>query len=118
MLVAEVVTSLVLLELALDLITRRFYCRYLCPLGGPLAVLGLRRRLVVVFNPASCNNCRRCDLTCPLGLEPSRGEGSSATCWNCGCCIDACAEGSLSFRWRRPLDPGQRRPDLIQLEKG
>lgn len=86
--------------LALNLVTRRFYCRYLCPLGGLLAVLGLKRGLVVSPPHQNCTSCGRCDRACPLGLSPSLGEGESATCWNCGHCTDTCSRGSLGFRWR------------------
>ena len=97
---------LILAVLALNLVTRRFYCRYLCPLGGLLALLGSRRRLQVRRNGNLCTACGRCDRSCPLGLVPSRGEGQSVYCWNCGICIDNCHHDSLNFVWRpaRRLD--------------
>lgn len=91
---------LILAVLGLNFLTRRFYCRYLCPLGGLLALLGRGRGLTIPKPLSTCTGCRRCDRACPLGLSPSTGEGLSAHCWNCGRCIDACREGSLEFRWR------------------
>ncbi len=90
----------VLLVLALNLLTRRFYCRYLCPLGGLLALLGVKKRLAVSLDPGSCTGCRKCDRACPLGLAPSTGEASTLVCWNCGRCVDICSEDGLDFTWR------------------
>lgn len=92
---------IILIVLTLNLITRRFYCRYLCPLGGLLALLGAKRRLQVRQDEAACTKCRQCDRACPLGLEPSKGEGASIYCWNCGDCVDACRFKALRFQWRQ-----------------
>lgn len=92
---------IILIVLTLNLITRRFYCRYLCPLGGLLALLGAKRRLQVQQDKTACTECRQCDKACPLGLEPSRGEGASIYCWNCGDCVDACRFKALGFTWKQ-----------------
>ena len=85
--------------LVMNLVTRRFYCRYLCPLGGLLALLGRRRKLRVTLDAQSCIHCGQCDRSCPLGLSPQLGEGEDSQCWNCGNCIDACGQDSLHFHW-------------------
>ncbi|OQX14855.1 MAG: nitrate reductase [Desulfobulbaceae bacterium A2] len=91
---------IILVVLALELLCRRCYCRYLCPLGGLLALLGGRRRLRVEQQVASCVQCGRCDQSCPLGLRPSIGEAQTLSCWNCGTCVDTCPTGALAFSWR------------------
>lgn len=96
--------GLVLVVLALELVTRRFYCRSFCPLGGLLALVGMARRLVVDHQINRCTGCGRCDRACPLGLRPSIGESSTPYCWNCGVCIDRCAHDSLRFIWCRRCD--------------
>ncbi|PID81967.1 nitrate reductase [bacterium DOLJORAL78_65_58] len=95
----------VLAVLAANLFTRRFYCRYLCPLGALLALLGGKRRLAMVLDSRSCTRCKRCDRACPIGLRPSLGESSTLTCWNCGRCADVCSEEGLRFHWAGPHQP-------------
>lgn len=89
-----------LIVLALELFTRRCYCRSFCPLGSLLALIGTRRRLRVVREERSCTACKICDYSCPMGIRPSQGEASGAYCWNCGECVESCRHGSLHFIWQ------------------
>nr|WP_320012106.1 4Fe-4S binding protein [uncultured Desulfobulbus sp.] len=91
--------GIILLVLALELLTRRFFCRYWCPLGALLALMGRQRKLIVFFDTSRCVDCGRCQRACPLGLDPRLEEASGAYCWNCGSCIEACHDQSLSFIW-------------------
>jgi ferredoxin-type protein NapH len=91
---------LLLIILLLELLTRRFFCRSFCPLGGLLALIGLKRRLRVQLQPDNCTGCGRCDRVCPMGLMPSKNESNSAYCWNCGDCLDACRHNALDFVWQ------------------
>jgi len=90
---------LILVVILLELLTRRFFCRSFCPLGGLLAFLGRKRRLRVNFQAATCISCEKCTKACPMGLKPNAGEGLSAYCWNCGECVDICRHQALGFRW-------------------
>ncbi|MDK9708867.1 MAG: 4Fe-4S binding protein [Desulforhopalus sp.] len=90
---------LIIVVVLLELLTRRFFCRSFCPLGGLLAFLGRKRRLRVSFQPDACVACEKCSKTCPMGLQPTAGEGMSAYCWNCGECVDSCRHDALRFRW-------------------
>ncbi len=92
---------IVLAILLLHFVTRRFYCRYLCPLGGLLAFLGQKRRLKVRLKSRKCSACGICEKVCPLGLPVNRGGSYSPYCWNCGECVDYCPTGALKFYWKR-----------------
>ncbi|OCC14247.1 Periplasmic nitrate reductase, subunit NapH [Dissulfuribacter thermophilus] len=89
-------------------VTRRFFCRYMCPLGGLLALIGSRRRLLVHQNRENCKKCGLCKRACPIGLSPADGETTLPYCWNCGECVDACPTKVLGFRWTKGLLPGFR----------
>ena len=82
-----------------NLVTRRMFCRYFCPLGALLAFLGGRRKLQVVQDHGSCTECGICQRACPLGLDPQLGEGQSLYCWNCGECVENCKPGSLRLSY-------------------
>lgn len=88
------------LIVVLELLTRRFFCRSFCPLGGFLALLGQRRKLRVHREPDGCSDCGKCNRTCPMGLRVREGESSGVYCWNCGECVDICSTGALRFQWK------------------
>ena len=90
---------LLILIIALELVTRRFFCRSFCPLGALLALVGQKRKLRVQVIPDNCIECGICSKTCPMGLAPEQAEGCSAYCWNCGGCIDSCPTQALEFQW-------------------
>ncbi len=89
----------VLVVLAMNLITRRMFCRYFCPLGALLAFLGSHRKLRIYVEPSKCVNCGACHKACFMGLHPETGEGCGIYCWGCGECVDVCHKGALSYRW-------------------
>lgn len=92
---------ILVLVVALELITRRLFCRSFCPLGALLAFIGRNRSLRIQLNRNNCTACGRCDRACPMGLKPSVGEGESPYCWNCGECLDCCRHDALRFCWRQ-----------------
>ncbi len=93
----------VLIVLAMNLITRRFFCRYLCPLGALLAFIGSSRKLkVTIVDPTACTKCGLCDKACIMGISPRKRESHSVYCWNCGECVDTCPKGALDYRWSPP----------------
>ncbi len=102
--------GILLLSLLLELLTRRFFCRTFCPLGGLLALLGRKRKLRVQIDHANCTNCGRCEKACPMGLLPVIGEGTSAYCWNCGECLDSCRHDALHFCWQEELGSISHKP--------
>ncbi len=90
----------VVIVLAMHVFSKRMFCRYFCPLGALLALIGIKRRLIIEADLDECLKCNMCKRACPLGLDPQKGEGTSPYCWNCGKCTEACKASALAFKWR------------------
>ncbi len=91
---------IVIAVVLLHLVSQRFFCRYLCPLGALLGIIGAKRRLAISTDMGKCIECGTCKKVCPLGLDPIKQECFSAYCWNCGKCVDSCKVSALMFKWR------------------
>jgi polyferredoxin len=82
----------------LDLLAARFWCRYLCPLGGALGWLSkvaIFRRKVGV----ECKGCVLCTEICPTGtINPAKDYASDPSeCTMCLDCLEVCPRGQTTF---------------------
>jgi polyferredoxin/NAD-dependent dihydropyrimidine dehydrogenase PreA subunit len=91
--------------LALNLLADRFWCRYLCPLGGLLGFLSKFSILRPLIGQA-CTGCTRCALLCKPGAIktiPASAESSHeveimpAECTVCLDCLANCAKDGLGI---------------------
>lgn len=82
-------TGFVLGCLALGLILGSAWCRFACPTGGALDLLG-RFSLFKVYKTPACNDCDRCRRDCHMGARPEE-----TNCTNCGDCLDCCPQGAI-----------------------
>ena len=84
---------------ALNALAPRFWCRYLCPLGG---LLGLISRVAVFRREVtvSCRSCGLCAEDCPTGtIDPARGHASDpAECTVCMGCVETARSVPSSSR--------------------
>ncbi len=88
---------------------RRFWCRYVCPIGMTYGFLGAVAPLVIEYKLEDCLHEGECRQVClvPHVLEmtkKSRAEdavlSAGADCTRCGMCIEACPTGALNFKIR------------------
>ncbi|HVN03810.1 MAG TPA: 4Fe-4S binding protein [Bryobacteraceae bacterium] len=82
-----------------SVVVENFWCRYLCPYGALLGLLGLFSPLRVRRNPSPCIDCDRCTKACPSRLPVAQLITiRSAECTSCLACVAACpAAGALAM---------------------
>jgi len=92
--------------LLLNAYRRRFWCRYLCPLGALLGFFAKRPLLRRAVAADSCKQCPLCGTAChgAAAAEPP-DRWKPAECFGCLNCTSSCPHGSLRFTltwpWRR-----------------
>jgi polyferredoxin len=70
--------------LSIGLFTERAYCRFLCPLGGTLAILDRLHLLNLLKRRPECGNpCQLCKHSCPVGAIAKSGQIKMAECFQC-----------------------------------
>jgi polyferredoxin len=75
----------------LSIVVRGFWCRYLCPYGGLLGLVGLASPNRIVRGTATCIDCGKCAKVCPSNIKVDRVlRVVSDECTSCLACVDAC----------------------------
>jgi polyferredoxin len=85
--------------LGLNLLAPRFWCRYLCPLGAMLGLLGTRQMGARVdVDNRTCTKCRRCNVSCQGDATPfPAGSWASRECIACFNCTDVCPADAVTI---------------------
>ncbi|WP_092042276.1 4Fe-4S binding protein [Methylobacterium pseudosasicola] len=74
--------------LVLNLFVYKGFCRYLCPLGASLALLGQVRILDWIPRRAECGSpCQLCKVRCRYGAIAPSGRVDYAECFQCMDCV-------------------------------
>ncbi len=100
------VVAILLVEL---LYSRRFWCRYACPIGLTYGLVGQISPLRVKYNIEGCHhegNCRKVCLVPHVLDTVIKGRATDtevpigADCTRCGLCVDTCPTGSLKYNFK------------------
>ncbi|MBP0969085.1 MAG: 4Fe-4S binding protein [Oscillospiraceae bacterium] len=75
---------------------RRFFCRYLCPLGAFYSLFSKFSLIRMKADRASCIECGKCSEVCPMSIDPVQ-QINGTECILCGRCGDACPSSAISY---------------------
>lgn len=74
--------------LTIGLFTERAFCRFLCPLGGFLAILDRLHLIELLKRRPECGSpCHLCERSCPVKAIESSGKIKMAECFQCLDCM-------------------------------
>ena len=101
----SIIVAIVLFEV---IISRRGWCRSLCPIGGFYSFVGKLSPVKINIVSEKCNLCRKCQkvcivpeiLTAPINFNDNRVMQGviSGECTYCLNCIDVCPEQAMLLR--------------------
>lgn len=102
----SVIAGLVLLSVLIQ----NFWCRYLCPYGALLGLLGMISPWKIRRETTSCISCKKCSIACPNRIEVEKALNVwSPECTGCLNCVVQCpVKDTLKFdlpKSRFPMSP-------------
>lgn len=91
--ISPLALGVILTLAALSVVIHHFWCRYLCPYGALLGLIGLVSLGRIRRNPAACTGCGKCERACPSMIEIRAKESiNSLECSACMGCVSVCPE--------------------------
>jgi len=77
---------------------RNFWCRYLCPYGALLGIIGLVSPFEITRDKEKCIDCGKCSKNCPAYLPvDQRRKIVSPECTSCMTCLSGCPTAAISY---------------------
>lgn len=95
------IIGVIVLLMVLSILFKSFWCRYLCPYGAFVGLLGLFSPIILVKNNDTCIKCNRCNQACPnkVDVQSAKKVVLSSECTGCTSCVSVCPkENTLKFK--------------------
>ena len=87
--------------IALSVVIKNFWCRFLCPYGALLGAAGWLSPLKITRNAERCVACALCTKACPANIQVHASTRVwSDECTSCLACVEACpVKETLAMQW-------------------
>ena len=74
-----------------SIFNKNYWCRYFCPYGALVGILGWASVFRIVRNKETCIDCSKCTIVCPVYIEVEKKSiVYSEECLGCYDCVDSC----------------------------
>ena len=100
-----------LAAVAANFFVPRFYCRFVCPLGAMLGVLGRFALFRIGKAARECSQCGLCETDCEGACNPS-GQIRAAECVLCCNCLHACNDRLMRYQRAKSAAGERTNPDV------
>jgi len=86
--------------------SKRFWCRYICPIGTTWSMVGKGSPLAIQFDLDKCAHCLDCQQVCLVphelwfvkkGAATKQVHNVGSDCTRCGLCVDVCPGKALKY---------------------
>lgn len=97
----------IIILMVLSVLIKNFWCRFLCPYGALLGIIGWLSPLKITRNKSACVDCELCTRACPANIEVHKvGRVWSDECMSCLACVQVCpVKDTLDVRVRQGSRP-------------
>ena len=74
-----------------SIFSKNYWCRYFCPYGAMIGILGWASAFRIVRNKKTCIDCSKCTIACPVHIEvEKKNVVYNVECLGCYDCVDSC----------------------------
>ena len=104
-------TILLIVTIAGSFLYDRFFCKYLCPMGGFFAIVSKISPFRISRDSDVCISCNLCTKVCPMNIDVAKVDTiTHAECINCQECTAVCPkdgalENRFSFKKKLSISP-------------
>ena len=90
----------ILVLIIFSFFNKNYWCRYFCPYGALVGILGWASLFRIVRNKEKCIDCSKCTKACPVFIDVEKKKTVyNLECLGCYDCVDSCpVNGALDMK--------------------